>query len=54
MEPKMEPIIDLIWPVEEDEPIDLNSDQKISANCGGGSCCCCCTVPNVVTKWICT
>lgn len=49
----MEPIIDLIWSVEEDEPIDLNSDHSINANCGGGACCCC-SVPNVVTKWICT
>lgn len=51
----MEPIIDLIWSVEEDESIDLkpDGDHNITANC---SCCavaCCCSVPSVLTKWLC-
>ena len=54
MEPKMEPIIDLIWSVEEDKDIDLNADHSIQANCGGCSnIACCCSVPSVITKWLC-
>ena len=56
---KMDPIIDLIWSVEE-EDTETFAASTIRANCGGssgggGGCCvaCCCSVPSILTKWLC-
>jgi hypothetical protein len=51
----MEPIIDLIWSVEEEATPD-DDNEIMSANCGGcGGCCvaCCCSIPSIITKWLC-
>lgn len=51
---KMDPVIDLIWSVEEEiTPMD---QSNLNPNCGGTTgcaACCCCTVPNVLTKFVC-
>jgi hypothetical protein len=46
----MDPTIDLIWSVEEDELTP--DDHSMNANCGCAIACCC-SIPSIITKWIC-